>query len=192
MTTKTLPDYDGLNMTLRRASLAVTAAELHGMLMGLVVGGITTEDQSWQPMLFDYTNEGMGWPTEALTQAATMMDVIAQELKTDDLSVSLCLPAEDGKTALSQRAEALAEWTNSFLAGLGLSGASLDTLDSVGKECLSDLKEIGNVVVESLDEQVEDEDAQQAFAIVSEHVKVCALTLYTDLGRQTPKAKTIH
>ncbi|MDP5253939.1 MULTISPECIES: UPF0149 family protein [unclassified Vibrio] len=192
MTTKTLPDYDGLNMTLRRASLAVTGAELHGMLMGFVVGGITPQDNAWQPVLFDYTNEGMGWPSDALAQAATMMEVIVQELKADEFSVSLCLPADDEKTALSQRAEALAEWTNSFLAGLGLSGSSLDALDNVGKECLSDLKEIGKVVVESLDDQVDDEDTQQAFDIVTEHVKVCVLTLFTDLGRQAPKAKTIH
>ncbi len=56
----TLPEYQSIAAELKSASLAVTPAELHGLLVGMLSGGLAINDQTWQPILFDYTNEGMG------------------------------------------------------------------------------------------------------------------------------------
>ncbi len=63
----TLPEYQSIAAELQSASLAVTPAELHGLLVGMLSGGLAINDQTWQPILFDYTNDGMGWPNDGVS-----------------------------------------------------------------------------------------------------------------------------
>lgn len=55
------PAFPQLVNELKTAQLAVSPAELHGLLTGMISGGLAINDNSWQPLLFDYTNDGLGW-----------------------------------------------------------------------------------------------------------------------------------
>ncbi|KOO12430.1 hypothetical protein AKJ18_23985, partial [Vibrio xuii] len=59
-----LPDYLTLASELQSAGIAVNPSELHGLLAGMLRGGLSLTHKSWQPMVFDYTNDGMGWPMQ--------------------------------------------------------------------------------------------------------------------------------
>ncbi len=74
-----LPNYPQASDLLKMASLAVTPAELHGLLCGMLSGGLPLNSLSWQPMLFDYTNDGMGWPSEALALAENLFKATSAE-----------------------------------------------------------------------------------------------------------------
>lgn len=39
---KTLPNYESLDKLLEQQSVALTAAEIHGLITGLICGGIAT------------------------------------------------------------------------------------------------------------------------------------------------------
>ena len=42
----TLPEYQSIAAELKSASLAVTPAELHGLLVGMLSGGLAINDQT--------------------------------------------------------------------------------------------------------------------------------------------------
>ncbi|MGF1763125.1 YecA family protein [Aliivibrio kagoshimensis] len=189
MTDKKLPEYSAVENALNSSGLAVSSAELHGLLVGMLSGGLNIDDQSWKPALFDYTNDGLGWPDSALQVASSMFTFSVEELTENDLVVTLLLP--DDSVPLIELGDAVSDWVTHFLSGLGLAGLSMNDCSTEVKESLTDLEEIARLGIDEDD----DLDEQAALLVqVIEHVKACVLTIHTELGaRSKPKAsKTIH
>lgn len=183
------PEYVASASTFQTASLAVSPAELHGLLTGMLSGGLKLEDKSWQPALFDYTNDGMGWPGNAMQVAESVMKLTTDEISGTDLDLSIWLP-EDGD--IFELADAMAEWINHFISGLGLIGAELGKASSETKEALADLEEMAKL---GIDEDDDLQEQAQLLEQVIEHVKACALIIHAEFGAKTPKSKsapTIH
>lgn len=61
--------YSEFNQQLKQANIALTVAELHGFLTGLICGGIT--DQRWQYLLYQFTNDDHAYPTSLLKKFGT-------------------------------------------------------------------------------------------------------------------------
>lgn len=141
------------------------------------------------PMLYDFTNEGMAWPNEAKLLASQCLTIIKEQLTSDDLSFSLLVPAEESD--LIDRADALSEWINCYIAGIGLMNIKQKDLDSDVKEALSDLSEIAQLGVDEDDDM---EEQSELFEQVFEHVRVCAMTIHAVLGMRKPTEtkKTLH
>ena len=188
----TLPDYLTFATELQSSGLAVNPAEIHGLLTGMLSGGLSLTDKSWQPLIFDYTNEGMGWPDRTLKLAQQTLDVTTQELTGSDMELSMLMPDEDASASLFDIADGLAEWVNHFISGLGLVAVDLKKASSNVKEALADLEEISKLGID------EDEDQQEQAMLleqVLEHVKVCVLTIHAEFGQKPAEpvaAPTIH
>ncbi|EGU34806.1 YecA family protein [Vibrio scophthalmi] len=188
----TLPDYLTFATELQSAGLAVNPAEIHGLLTGMLSGGLSLTDKSWQPLIFDYTNEGMGWPDRTLKLAQQTLDVTTQELTGSDMELSMLMPDEEASASLFDIADGLAEWVNHFISGLGLVAVDLKKASSNVKEALADLEEISKLGID------EDEDQQEQAMLleqVLEHVKVCVLTIHAEFGQKPAEpaaAPTIH
>lgn len=177
---------------MKSASLAVTPAELHGLLTGMLSGGLKTDDGSWQPLLFDYTSEGMAWTMTALSLAEKVMTHTTDEMNEDDFRLSLVLPEAEVDAALVEKAEAVSEWVNHFISGLGLARLDVKSLSEGSKEALGDLEEIGKLIIDE-----EDDLNEQSLLLeqVIEHVKVCVLTIHAECGaHREPQKKnpTLH
>lgn len=188
----TLPDYLTFATELQSAGLAVNPAEIHGLLTGMLSGGLSLTDKSWQPLIFDYTNEGMGWPDRTLKLAQQTLDVTTQELTGSDMELSMLMPDEEASASLFDIADGLAEWVNHFISGLGLVAVDLKKASSNVKEALADLEEISKL-------GIDEDEAQQEQAMlleqVLEHVKVCVLTIHAEFGQKPAEpaaAPTIH
>lgn len=185
----TLPEYVASASVLQSESLAVSPAELHGLLTGMLSGGLALDDSSWQPLLFDYTNDGMGWPSKAQQVADTAYKFTKDEIAGTDLDLSIWLP-EDGD--IFEVADAMAEWTNHFISGFGLVVSSFKKASSETKEALADLEEMAKL---GIDEEDDLEEQAQLLEQVIEHVKACVLTIHTEFGVKVSKAEsnpTIH
>ncbi|MDA9556313.1 YecA family protein [Vibrio sp.] len=185
------PSYETFFSELRSAGLAVTPAELHGLMVGMISGGGDIHDTSWQPMLFDYTNDGMGWPHAALTLAELTRTISIKELTSTSLDMSLLL-ADDDNGDLFELADSVSEWVNHFISGLGLVNAKLNKASSECKEALSDLNEISKLGVDENDDMRE-----QAILLeqVIEHTKACVLTIHAEFGARVDtqaSTPTIH
>ncbi|GLT18195.1 UPF0149 protein [Vibrio zhanjiangensis] len=186
-----LPAYLTLASELQTAGLAVNPAELHGLLAGMLSGGLSITDNSWQPMIFDYTNDGMGWPAKPLQLAQSTLDATIAEFTDSAMNISILLPDEDASASLFDVADGVAEWVNHYISGLGLVGIELKHASKESKEALTDLEEISKLAIDE-----EDDLAEQAQLLeqVIEHIKVCALTIHAEFGQKPieKKAPTIH
>ncbi|CAH1215060.1 Putative conserved exported protein precursor [Vibrio harveyi] len=188
----TLPEYQSIAAELKSASLAVTPAELHGLLVGMLSGGLAINDQTWQPILFDYTNEGMGWPSSALALAQSVYQVTVNELTGTSMELSLLLPDETGEEGLFALADGVSDFVNHFISGMGLAGIAIDKASEDAKEALADLEEIAKLGID------EDDDlGEQALLLeqVIEHVKACVLTIHAEFGARPESNEnkpTIH
>ncbi|ELC3159595.1 TPA: YecA family protein [Vibrio harveyi] len=188
----TLPEYQSIAAELKSASLAVTPAELHGLLVGMLSGGLAINDQTWQPILFDYTNEGMGWPSSALAPAQSVYQVTVNELTGTSMELSLLLPDETGEEGLFALADGVSDFVNHFISGMGLAGIAIDKASDDAKEALADLEEIAKLGID------EDDDlGEQALLLeqVIEHVKACVLTIHAEFGARPESNEnkpTIH
>lgn len=189
MTKITLPTHQALEKELKSAQLAISPAELHGLLTGMLSGGLVLTNTNWQSLLYDYTNDGMGWPMSALSLAENTLKATGEELASSDFTLALIL-AEDGAD-LFELAEGLSDWVNHFISGLGLIDAQLKQAGTDVKEALGDLEEIAKLGIDE-----DDDMAEQAilFEQVIEHVKTCVMTIHLELSAK-PKADpkpTIH
>lgn len=192
-TKQKLPEYLTFASELQTAGLAVNPAELHGLLTGMLSGGLNLSDLSWQPMVFDYVSEGMGWPSKSLQLAQQTLDASISELTGTDLDIELLLPDEEASASLFDIADGLAEWVNHFISGLGLVGTELKKSSSETKEALADLEEIAKL---GIDEDDDLQEQAQLLEHVIEHVKACVLTIHSEFGQrpQPPEqsSPTIH
>lgn len=191
MSEKQLPEYISFANDLKGAMLAVTPAEVQGLALGMLAGGLNVADKSWQPLLFDYTNDGMAWPIALIAKTEQLIAFSQQQLSSASLSLSLLLPEQDGFDGLFERADAVAELVNHFISGLGLIALDVRKLSSDGKEAIADLEEIAKL---GLDEN--DDLQEQALLLeqVIEHVKACILTLHAEHGLKVDDADkpTMH
>lgn len=186
-----LPDYLTFASELQSAGLAVNPAELHGLLAGMLSGGLSLTDKSWQPLVFDYVSEGMGWPSKVLQLAQSTLDASVVELTGSGLDLELLLPDEEASATLFDVADALADWVNHFISGVGLINAPIGKAAADVKEALADLEEIAKL---GIDEDDDMEEQAQLLEQVIEHVKACVLTIHAEFGRkvEAQAAPTIH
>lgn len=193
MSENTLPNYAEFLNTLTTNGLSVTPAELHGLLTGMLSAGLNIEkDSSWQPLLFDYTNEGKGWPLNALTEASALLTLTQKELIASSFDVSLLLPPDEepGVDGLFDLADAVSEWVNHFISGLGLMGIQMKSMSEDCREALVDLEEIGKL---GIDENDDLEEQAQLLIQVIEHLKACVLTIFCEYGdRRSEQKQTVH
>ncbi|ANQ22617.1 hypothetical protein BA893_13410 [Vibrio natriegens] len=188
----TLPEYQSIAAELKSASLAVTPAELHGLLVGMLSGGLAINDQTWQPILFDYTNDGMGWPATSLAFAQSVFTVSVTELTGSSMELSLLLPDEAGEEGLFALADGLSDFVNHFISGLGLAGIAIGKASDDVKEALADLEEIAKL---GIDEDDDLGEQAQLLEQVIEHVKACVLTIHAEFGARPDSSDskpTIH
>ena len=186
----TLPEYVTAASELQSSELSVTPAELQGLLAGMLSGGLSLNDNSWQPLIYDYTNDGMGWPVRALTIAESVMSVTRKELTGSGMELSLLLPGDDA--GIFELADALSEWVNHFISGMGLVNVKLKNAPEDVKEALSDLEEIAKL---GIDEDDDLNEQAELLEQVIEHVKACVLTIHAEYGvkpEQEAKGQTIH
>lgn len=148
-------------------------ADLQGFASGLLAGGAALDVEKWLVL----AEEFMDLP-EPITQmesreALAAYWILAQRSIADsDYGFRLLLP--DDAVSMSLRAEALGQWSQSFLAGLGLSECNTDMLDEDGTDMLTTLAEIAQI---DIDLEASDEN-EGLYTELCEFVRIAAMYLY--------------
>ena len=177
--------YQNLNQQLQQAGIPLSAAELHGFLSGLICGGI--QAQSWQPLLYQFTNDNHAYPTTLLTQITDIYQQTRRDLADNEsFDFELCLPETDNVFEL---ADGLAEWSNHFLLGLGLAQPHLDKEKGDIGEAVDDLHDICQLGYEEDDDP---EELAQAVEEIVEYVRTIATLFFTHFTKQEDKQPTLH
>lgn len=182
--------YESLNIILERDNILTTAAELQGMICGMLGGGMPLECLDWLEPVADFINQGEPLSQEVNKALKALFDTTCQQLVESDFALVLCLP--DDAAPINERGQALLNWVHGFLLGFGLHQADLTGCSDDVKEGLEDFAEIARMD----DEMTEDEESEQALFEVMEYVRVTVMLCFNELGKSAEQLqgepKTVH
>jgi uncharacterized protein YgfB (UPF0149 family) len=173
--------YKAFATLLSSSDHPVSPAELHGLLLGRSCAGAGFENDGW---LVDATEILGSTPEDNVRQALIgLQEMVKGELTGDDMTVVLLLPGDD--EPLVERATALGQWCQGFLAGFGLTAGD-KAISGEAMEVLQDLAAIAQVQ----DALEDSEDGESDYMEVMEYLRVAPLLLFTECNKPaapTPK-----
>ncbi|MEK1941481.1 MAG: YecA family protein [Pseudomonas sp.] len=163
--------YSAFATLLASSGQPISPAELHGLLLGRSCAGAGFEPAPW---LMDASDLFSAEPEENIKQALIgLQQMVKAELTGDEITVVLLLPNDDAP--LAERAIAMGQWCQGFLAGFGLTARDA-ALSAEAMEVLQDLAAIAQVQ-EALEES---EDGENDYMEVMEYLRVAPLLLFTE------------
>ncbi len=169
--------YDVLSTVFSQQGILADAAEMQGILCGMLAGGMNLDDQEWIEALGDLVNEKEALPNTVQDKVTLLFNQLCQELVEADFALQMCLP-KDG-APINERGKALVNWVHGFLLGFGLHQNDLTNCSEEVKEALEDFSQIAK-----MDEEMEDdEESEQAFFEVVEYVRISAMLCFNELGK---------
>ena len=157
MTDETSLDFAFVQAIITTEDVKIHAAELHGVLTGLVCAGFSFDSNDYLAMITDMFNNGESLTIKLKSLVKDLFSDIWHQLLDDTYSFQLLLPDDDD--AIVERGHALAVWVQGFNLGFGLQQKDKPVLSEDVKEVLSDFTEIANLS----DEMEEDEDTDYYF-----------------------------
>lgn len=175
------------NQQLKSTGIGINFSELHGFLSGLICGGV--QDQSWQPLLYQFTNDNHAYPIALLAQVSELYQQISAELSdVESFAFEVGLTNDENVFA---RADSLSEWANHFLLGLGLAQPHLDKEKGEIGEAVDDLHDICQL---GYDEDDDEKELSEALEEIIEYVRTIAALFYTQFnqGKQVEEKRTLH
>jgi yecA family protein len=172
--------YMQLERLLRQDGAVIGAAEAHGMLCGLLCGVGTPNIEVWIRQLLGDDQAAADLSQRSVGLLKALAEDCQRMLESGQMDFVLLLPGDE--EPLADRVEALADWCQGFLFGLGSSRPrdSLAVLTADEREVLEDLSQISKVDV---DEEVE-EVQESAYMELTEYVRVAVQTLYDEFAAQ--------
>lgn len=181
-----LPDFDTIaNLLIEEGLVAISPAELHGILSGQLAAGARFDPDTLLRVLQELMD------VSTLTRENTKLGLVelyqrtCEQFKASDFGFELLLPDDD--QLLSQRAEALGSWCSGFLSGFGMhSGRKGEKLSAEAQEGLRDLAQIAQIAADS--EADSDEDEADLME-VQEYVRMAAMLMFTECNQDDEAAK---
>jgi len=169
--------YHAFAQLLNASGNTVSPAELHGLLLGRSCAGAGFDSAAWLVDATDLFETEM--PDNVRQALIGLQEMVKGELTGDDMTVVLLLPGDD--SPLAERATALGQWCQGFLAGFGLTARDT-ALSTEAMEVLQDLAAIAQVQ-DALDES---DDGESDYMEVMEYLRVAPLLLFTESAKNTP------
>lgn len=190
MSDSTARAYDALTQHLERENMILCAAEVHGMLSGLVASGAPMQNTEWLGLLADLANEGQKFSLAMKNLLVDMNENIAKELADAELGFQLLLPGDE--EPLHERLRALTGWVQSFLVGFGVNQQNLAKASDDLQEAIQDMSEIARLS----DDVEEGNEGERAFYEVTEYVRISAIMCFNELANLStngaPRSSTLH
>lgn len=148
-------------------------SELHGLLSGLLAGGLRPGVEAWQRQVASLLGDEL--LDEVSSQLlAYVYGVTLLQLERGDFSFQLMLPDDD--ESMEQRAESLGTWCHGFLSGFGEAIADKKLSKDI-QDALYELSEIAQI-----QESDENDEAERFFIEVSEHVRMALMGVFTEMN----------
>ena len=176
------PDYLELEQVLGLAEASTGAAEVHGLLCGLLCAAGRIDRRQWEMQVFADAATQTGAVERGRQAVQSLADWTAQALNDPVLGMDLLLPPEG--QPLFERTAALGEWCQGYLLGLAAGGIAQDTpLPDDVAELVRDFTEISRV---GFDVDDDDEGDEVAFSDVVEYVRMGVLLINDELQPLKP------
>ena len=181
--------YTAVADLMEQHELMATAVEAHGVICGLVCGGVALDDKSWLPPFNDLVNDGFGLPAPVRQVMTDLYHEIVESLIAQK-GVELLLPSDEAP--LDERIDSLVDWSQAFLAGFGVAQQELSKASEELQEMIQDIASITQVSAEF---DQEDDENEASFLVLYEHVRLGVMMTFEEFGKRpdTPIAPpTLH
>ncbi|OSN05104.1 YecA family protein [Lonsdalea iberica] len=171
-----LPGYEATEQLLQQHQVALTTAEMHGLISGILCGG--NHDDSWKTLVSELTNDGLSFPQALAQPLLEIYQITRNTLEDEGFMFQLYLPddTQDNVTVF-ERADGLAGWVNHFLLGLGVVQPRLEKTQGELKEAIDDLRNIAQL---GYDEDEDQDQLAQSLEEVVEYVRVAAIMCHNE------------
>lgn len=157
--------------------VACDPSELHGILCGMVAGGMNLDNQDWINSLSDFVHAGEKFSSEIEALILQLYEISCSQFLDGEFSFSLLLPEDHAPIA--ERAQSLILWVQGFLLGFGVQKESQQSISDEIKEAIVDFSEIAKME----HEMDESEESEQALFEVEEYVRISVMLCFSELGK---------
>lgn len=182
-------DHEQLNTILNEHDFTATASEMHGLLTGLIAGGMFKESNDYLHHMAELFNNGLTVKGSLKSAAQELVSEIFDQFESEDMSFELLLLDED--ETLSDQAVELLNWVQYFLVGFGFNQRDLKTASNELREIIEDFTNITR-----MDTELDDSNETQAdFYEIIEFIRVSAILCHQEYGKQVNKGNnndTVH
>lgn len=193
MTTQLLLNYDHWTSQLDQHAVMASAAELHGLVAGMLSAGIPADAATILPVLSDFLNDGQALNAHLKTITEQLIVETARQLADPDYALVLLLPGDDD--SLPERLEAMVEWAQAFLVGFAIQQTDLSLVSADVRDAIEQLSEVTRIDIYTEDDSSEAEN-EESYYLVLEHVRLMVLTCFNEVGQKFTisevAAKTLH
>lgn len=163
----------------------ISAAEAHGVLVGMLCLLAPKNENEWRVSLIDILDCNL--PNKQQWALITKLKTkIAKDLQDRSLSFNLLLPDDD--SPLGDRVFALANWCRGYLSGLGFVGIGAAELSNeVVKELIQDISQIAQVSHKT----DASEGDEKNYTELVEYVRIAVQNIYIEL-RDAASPQILH
>lgn len=176
-----LLNFEHWTTKLDQNALMASAAELHGLIAGMLSAGIPADAGQILPVLHDFLNDGQAVNQELKGFIDELITETAQQLADEEYGFHLMLPADD--EGLTERLDALVEWSQAFLVGFAIQQTDLSLVSADVREAVEQLTEVTRIDIHTADD-TSDAENEEAYFLVLEHVRLLALTCFNEVGQK--------
>jgi uncharacterized protein len=182
-------DFAELSALLQNFGALLSAAELHGFLVGQLATGKRLSRSEWLRTANEQADLSQSPDEVAGDRLYDFYGQTLTALQSGELNFQLILPEDDD--SLSERVENLGQWCQGFLTGFGLAGSALK-IDPELAEGLRDLSAIAQVGASEEDAALDNSESD-LFSIC-EYVRLLAVEIFWNhnagtLGSRTAESK---
>jgi len=173
-----VPSHDTLSLALTQAQADCSAAELHGVMVGMLAGGARMNRAALMKSLEAHADVNTAFGDDMIASLWQLQLKTLEDLGADDLLFQPLLPDDDDD--LNARVMALADFARGLLSGFGLAvPANHQSLsDEVVRDTLQDIVHISQL--DQVDEA--DEEGEQAYAELHEFIRLGVIHLFEELA----------
>lgn len=171
-TTPSLPSYTEVANALKKTPANFDAAQVHGLMCGLICATSGQAETHWEKLLF-----GSSKSQKAKEILQELYENSYHQMSEFSFEFSLLLP--DDNEDINQRAEALGLWCQGFITGLEQCKVPIQNRvpDEV-TEALNDIIEISQV---NYGDIASTDDDETAYFELVEYVRLAALMIFQEL-----------
>lgn len=181
--------YSQASDLLDRYQIMATPAEIHGVLCGLLCGGINPENHVWLQEFNQLVNDGLPMPEAVSSWLDELFQTSLLGVREGD-ALELLLP-DDEEASPSELLIAIIDWAQAFLAGFAVIQQDLGKASEELQEMLSDISEITQLDVDSMSDDGSDD---ASFYVLYEHLKLGVIIAFEEFGQRSNdnKQQTLH
>lgn len=179
-----VPNHDTLSLALDQVQADCSAAELHGVMVGMLAGGARMNRLALVKSLEAHADVANAFADDMIASLWQLQLKTLDDLCADDLLFQPLLPDDDDD--LNLRVMALADFARGLLTGFGLAVPANNPAlaGETVRETLQDLVHISQV--DAVDEA--DEEGELAYAELHEFVRLGVIHLFEEMAPREEQA----